>query len=126
MCLGLNPDNGTERWCQGVYPNGYKYIRNQFTGLLDKNGKEIYEGDRVRILYTDWPSNSNPNISLEDYKKSISNYGSVVWDNETASWGILAGAILEILHGAHGEIEVIGHIYSRPSPIKENSPENSK
>src|SRR5690606_3354767 len=56
---------------------GHNYILMQFTGLTDKNGKDIYEGDIVRILYTDWPSqpaekNGRYSMSLEQYKKSIS------------------------------------------------------
>lgn len=51
MSPDLNPDNGTERWNRGVFPSGYKYIRNQFTGFKDNKNKEIYESD---ILSEKW------------------------------------------------------------------------
>lgn len=94
----------------------------QFTGLLDKNGKEIFSGDVVRILYTNWISNSNPNISLEEYKKSISNYGEVIFSN---GFGFAEFSLINeslewtggIAPGRHGEIEVIGNIWENPELV---------
>ena len=97
-------------------------IYMQYTGLKDANGIEIYEGDIVRILYTDWPSNPAPNNEgLEEYKKSISNIGEVVYSNlfGDAQYEI---AIQDfrgpIAPGPHGEIEVIGNIYENPELLK--------
>lgn len=107
-----------------TYPKNDNVVLMQYTGIKDKKGIEIFEGDIVRILYTDWASQSDYSISLEEYKKSISKIGKIEW-NEDGYWCLNFGvskygddSIGGLHEGTHGEKEIIGNIYENPELLK--------
>lgn len=102
---------------QSVYieePNGLDSCRNfdeielmQSTGLEDKNGREIYEGDIVRYECC-------PEIYVEEviYDNKHCNFGTIDKYGETFSFDALISDI-------HVDwFEVIGNIYENPELLK--------
>lgn len=89
---------------------------SQYTGLKDKNGKEIYEGDVLTAEIYPFQDDGEYNY-----------HGVIEWDKETASfymWKALANKNKRgISHGIGEQIEsierfeVIGSIYENPELI---------
>ena len=87
------------------------YVNNsslgQFTGLHDKNGKEIYEGDIVK-----YEADKESGIAIIEYWP-----GSFIFNwikQTTPSPSIIDSAFY---FGCHSELEVIGNIHENPELI---------
>lgn len=93
-------NEGIQKWAESC-----GLIFMQFTGLLDKNGKEIYEGDVVKIDFT----------GMKNGEKKWSENFEVKWTGEryeAGNWSLFD-------HCKYTRVEVIGNIYENPELLLE-------
>ena len=87
----------------------------QSTGMLDRNGKEIFEGDILR--YPDAYDCSSENGY--DWEEALS-VGEIEWDSNQAQFTVSnrQSVDLECFFEDISEVEVIGNIYENPELLQ--------
>lgn len=106
--FSVSEDDGIKGLMHWVYRKPADFELMQFTGLLDKNGKEIYEGDVVK----GWEGDD-----MHDFDACIVKYeedGFGIYD-EKQKWPYVA-SLIEIVNNR--SLEIIGNIYENPSLLE--------
>ena len=98
-------------WCFEFDFDDKKIALMQYTGLKDKNGKEIYEGDIVE--YRDFHTSQMSGDGDE-----FINIGVVEWDNDNAMFCVSNRHEIDMEDFDWSECEVIGNIYENPELLK--------
>ncbi len=115
---GFNMVNYHGYYNKGLKPSIYRYnttweedeyILEQFTGLKDKNGKEIYEGDIV--------SGCNGSINGMDW--GVAPF-EIIYSAEKAKYNVPLWGTEKNQDSTHW-IEIIGNIHENPELLANNT-----
>ena len=122
ISIQINDDNS--EYSNDISTEFSHVILMQYTGLNDKNGVEIYEGDVVSYWNggmkackkSDQGSKHYPNISPYYFKILENKHVEIIY--EAPSFKIKNGNPLGSMYLGSDEIEVVGNIYENPELLE--------
>ena len=131
LCVMYTTDMEVNMWNVKSMPNGVcketdTHILMQYTGLKDKQGKEIYEGDILLIpdeltdrILDDGSGPTEPCNHLAVVTFQDGSFGVMIHDGaDIYSDGFWTNSWLEYENGENlSAFEVIGNIYSNPELV---------
>lgn len=92
----------------------------QFTGLFDKNGKEIYEGDIIEWLFLSYGYYGEQENYLKGYIEWYQ--GGLVFNvTENDFENAVFYAISDLHTYTESDVKILGNIYDNPDLIKEEN-----
>lgn len=103
-------DNNADLWHVRILsdPDNERYILEQFTGLKDKNGVEIYEGDVVAVV--------DP-FSIKGVLHEVVYYNAAYWFKPIKRFSVEWGD--SPVAGAFSGCEAVGNIHENPELLEE-------
>lgn len=93
-------------------------ILMQYTGLKDDNGREIYEGDILKILNPEWPEDETEFVEV----KWCADSDYPAFDIPDSVESDECNGLFQGLNNG-GIFEVVGNIYENPGLLKEGAEE---
>lgn len=94
-------DNDPKFWAECMMNEKDEYVLMQFTGLFDKNGKEIFEGDIIRNNSMEWWQSDGRTFNQEVI------YDLTKLPTQRGEWSIDVE-----------DYEISGNIYQNPELLK--------